>query len=42
MKEQNCLTDYSLVDYRPLKDLYDLILDNSELHNSSTEFNVSG
>lgn len=42
MKEENYLTDFSLVDYTPLIDLYDIILNNSEPHNSSTQFNVFG
>lgn len=29
VKEQPTLTDYSLIDYRPVRDLYDILLSES-------------
>jgi hypothetical protein len=34
------LTDFFLIEYQPAKDLYDLLLDNSELYHSSTRLDV--
>jgi hypothetical protein len=41
LKEFPTLTDYSLLDYQPVRDLYDLLLsDSSDLYNPSSDKDI--